>query len=535
MQRWPRLALGDNRKAPMSPNTAVRILVVDDNESVRYATSRVLKKAGFEIVEAEDGTTALTRVHENHPDLVVLDVNLPDMNGYEVCRHIKADSASAMTPVLHLSAKYVDSGAKVIGLESGADGYLTQPVSPDELVATVRALLRIRRAEEEARRQAEEAHAARRELENVLAALREKNHTLEALFRACPLAIMAVDLSGKVTAWNPAAERIFGWQETDVLGRPLPTIPENLRNGTPVGETLAAQGEVLANVETVRQRKDGTRMPVNLSAAPLHGADGRLQGSMIVASDETQRKMAENALRRHEQLVSTGRTASTLAHEINNPLSSIVNLVFLLRQRTDLDESVHEYLRTLDAELGRVSEITRQVLALYRSTPEAVEFNVADILDSALSLYAPNLRERRIEVRREAEHPGTISSSPGEMRQVFSNLICNAIEALEQGGVLRIRVRERRSIRGKSGVQVTIADSGPGIPAGVRERIFEPFFTTKGEKGTGLGLWITQGILQKHGGSIRLRTSTAQSRRGTSFSVLLPQAVKKTESGKPSA
>jgi signal transduction histidine kinase len=184
----------------------------------------------------------------------------------------------------------------------------------------------------------------------------------------------------------------------------------------------------------------------------------------------------------------------------------------------------------LEGELDRVSAISTRVLALYRQTAKAAEFKVADILNSALSLHDSELRARAIEVRRDYRSPGTIVSSPGEMRQVFSNLIANAVEAMGEGGVLTLRVREGNGSRGQSGVQVTVADNGPGIPAEVRTRIFEPFFTTKGEKGTGLGLWVVQGILQKYGGTIRLRTSTTPNRRGTSFSILLPKAAPAAES-----
>ena len=158
----------------MSAKSAIRILVVDDNEPVRYATSRMLHKAGYEIIEADDGTTALAQLRVRRPDLVVLDIKLPDISGYEVCQRIKADPETAMISVLHLSAAYVDSKAKVVGLESGADAYLTHPVSHDELLATVKALLRIRMAEEEARRQAEKARAISKELEQVIASLGKK-------------------------------------------------------------------------------------------------------------------------------------------------------------------------------------------------------------------------------------------------------------------------------------------------------------------------------------------------------------------------
>lgn len=506
----------------MLADPAPTILVVDDTEPVRYATCRMLRRARFDVLEAENGTVALEVVRATHPDLVVLDVKLPDMSGFEVCRRIKSDPATSVIPVLHLSATYVDSAAKVIGLDSGADGYLTQPVSDEELLATVKALLRIKQAEEHSRQQAEEARAVRRELQQVLAALREKNHTLEALVHACPLAIMAVDREGRLTAWNTAAQRIFGWAEKEVIGRFLPTLPPDDGSVSGGAEELAGVAEPLSGFETVRMTKAGARIPVCLSTAPLTDAAGRLQGSIIVASDETSRKMADDALRRHEQLVSAGRMASALAHEINNPLSAVLNVIYLLRQRTDLDPLVAEYLSVADSELARVAQITNQVLAVHRHTPAAVEFRVNDILDAALSLYTSHFRRCKIELRRDYSGQAVVVSSPGEMRQVFSNLISNAVEALEKGGTLCLRVREWTNKAGVKGVRVSVADNGPGVPREIRNRIFEPFFTSKGEKGTGLGLWVVGGLIRKHSGSIRFRSATSGPRRGTCFTVFLP-------------
>ena len=496
----------------MQTSKPTMILVVDDNDPVRYATSRFVRGAGFQVVEAADGATALEQVQNAKPDLVVLDVNLPDINGYEVCRRIKSNAATKLIPVLHLSATYTDGSAKVTGLDGGADAYLAQPVSPDELMATIRALLRIRRAEEEARRQASEAIAARHELEQVLAALWEKNHTLQALIQASPLAIMAIDQQGNITAWNAAAEKIFGWAASEAIGRPLGTIPADSPD-LGRSEMSAAGGTAAVAVETVRQRKDGTSIPVSLSAAPLCDAEGRAQGAIIVISDDTERKKAEEGLRRHERLVSMGRMASILAHEINNPLSSVLNIVYLLRQRTDLDASAKNYLEMAEAELTRITEITRQMLAIHREAPKPVRFKVAELLDSALSLFGPTVREKEAELIKDYDDSGELVSSPGELRQVFANIIGNALEAVGKGGVVKVRARET-----KNGVCVIIADNGPGMTPEVRSHIFEPFFTTKGEKGTGLGLWVAQSLVHKHKGTMRMRSTTAAKRHGTTFS-----------------
>jgi signal transduction histidine kinase len=176
-----------------------------------------------------------------------------------------------------------------------------------------------------------------------------------------------------------------------------------------------------------------------------------------------------------------------------------------------------------DRELARVTEISKQVLGLHRQAAEAVEFKLTDVLDGALSFYTLQLREAFIEVRRDYRDSPLLVSAPGEMRQIFSNLIGNAIEVLPGGGMLQLRVSEYHSLTHGPSVRVTITDNGPGISATVRRRIFEPFFTTKGAHGTGLGLWVVRGLVRKHHGTVRVRTATQGRWRGTCFSVVFPK------------
>ncbi|MCI0348740.1 MAG: PAS domain-containing protein [Acidobacteriales bacterium] len=243
-----------------------------------------------------------------------------------------------------------------------------------------------------------------------------------------------------------------------------------------------------------------------------------------VAMDVTARKQAEEALRASEKLAATGRLAASIAHEINNPLASVTNILYLLSKNATMDREGRRFVALAESELARVTHITRQTLAFYRESAKPSSLNLAQILDEVLTLYARNISERLITVERRYDFTDSISGFAGELRQVVSNLVLNAIEAVPVEGNIRIHLYRTRDLHREEGdgVRLVIADNGPGIPRELRNRIFEPFFSTKAEKGTGLGLWVSQGIIQKHGGRIRIRSSVRPEQSGTVFSVFLP-------------
>jgi signal transduction histidine kinase len=245
-----------------------------------------------------------------------------------------------------------------------------------------------------------------------------------------------------------------------------------------------------------------------------------------VAMDVTTRKYSEDALRTSEKLAATGRLAASMAHEINNPLGAVTNLLYLLGRNPSLDPTAQEYVATAEKELERVGHITRHTLAFYRETTKPVDTDVRLLVNEVLKINARQLNRRRITVKCSYEFDGTISVFPGELRQVIANLICNAIEATPEGGsiIVHISPYSWSNSRIGPGIRIVVADNGSGIPVQNRQRIFEPFFTTKGDRGTGLGLWVTRGIIEKHGGVIRLRSSTSPGTCGTFFALFLPVA-----------
>jgi signal transduction histidine kinase len=253
--------------------------------------------------------------------------------------------------------------------------------------------------------------------------------------------------------------------------------------------------------------------------------DGRKQRTVLeICRDITGQLQAEEALRRSEKLAAMGRMAGIVAHEINNPLESIINLFYLLTQRPSLDEEGLRYARTAEQELLRVSHITKQTLSFYRESAEAIPVSIPALLDEILELQSRPLQKNGIAVERRYGSDGVVRAFPVELKQVFLNLTANAMEAMPQGGRLRTHVHQSfRAATQHSGVRVSILDTGSGISSEDATRLFEPFFTTKSTKGTGLGLWICRGIIQKYEGTLRFRSLRSPGGGNiTCFSIFIP-------------
>jgi signal transduction histidine kinase len=239
-----------------------------------------------------------------------------------------------------------------------------------------------------------------------------------------------------------------------------------------------------------------------------------------IALEVTERRHTEHALRESEKLAATGRMAATIAHEINNPLEAVVNLVYLAKNDPNVSQQTREYLASADVELGRVSHMVRQTLGFYRENAGPKWIDAGDAVKQIADLYRNKLLRKNVQLELETDN-AEIFAVEGELRQVVSNLISNAIDAVEMNG--RIRVRVRRFDRdGKSLVRIAVGDNGHGIAPENRAKVFQPFFTTKAAVGTGLGLWVSKAIIEKHNGRITLRTSTRPQRSGTVFCVDFP-------------
>jgi signal transduction histidine kinase len=256
-------------------------------------------------------------------------------------------------------------------------------------------------------------------------------------------------------------------------------------------------------------------------------------GASTIARDISQQKLAERALRDSEKLAVAGRMAATVAHEINNPLEALSNIFYLLKQDKNLSDMSKQFIQTGEDELKRVTQITRLTLGFHRDR-YSIETTVSlsDLIENVLALYSRKIQALGVTVEKHYDSVGSVRGNSGELRQVFSNLVVNAIDALSiRGDRLILRVSERKDSHGVQGVSVLIADNGPGIPRDSLNQLFQPFFTTKGDKGTGIGLWVSRGIISKHNGSIQVKSRTNRTRPGTIFSVFVPKVLAKEEEG----
>lgn len=345
---------------------------------------------------------------------------------------------------------------------------------------------------------------------------------LAAIIDSSEDAIISKDLNGIITSWNKAAHGMYGYTSEEIVGQSiLRVIPKELHaEESEILRKLRA-GERIEHFETVRVRKSGQRIEVSLTISPIRDNAGRVIGSSKIARDITARKQMERSLIQSEKLAAAGRMAATVAHEINNPLEAVLNLIFLARESCDRDSETHEFLEAAEKELERVSHIARRTLGFYRDTGTPVEVAVDELLKNVLAVYRSKLTSKNIAVKYQLESQRRLTASRGELLQVFSNIIANAIDALEPGGSLEVETREV-TYSGTMGLQIVIRDGGSGIEAEHLSRIFEPFFTTKEQHGTGIGLWVAKQLVDKRGGKIQITSRTDAGNSGTEVSIFLP-------------
>ena len=344
----------------------------------------------------------------------------------------------------------------------------------------------------------------------------EAQMKLAAIVECSDDAIASKDLTGIVTSWNAAAERILGYKAEEIIGKSILTIiPPELHGDEPEILRKIQSGERIEHFETVRMTKAGERIDVSLTVSPVRDANGTVVGAAKILRDVTAHKKLEATLRTTERLASVGRLAATVAHEINNPLEAVTNLIYIARQDPDLPEGARTCLVAADEELQRISHIARQTLGFYRDTSHPVWISVSESVDEVLAVYERRFRYKGISVRLDIPADLRICVLRGEFKQILSNLVSNAIDASKQDQPVHIRARlSQHPATGAKGMRLTVADYGTGISPEYRHRIFTPFFTTKKDVGTGLGLWIVKDLLEKRGGTISCRSRAADSASG---------------------
>jgi PAS domain S-box-containing protein len=342
---------------------------------------------------------------------------------------------------------------------------------------------------------------------------------LAAIVESTDDAIVSKDLDGIILTWNDAATRMFGYSAQEIIGKNVRClIPEELQHEEAAILSKIRTGERISHYETLRIRKNGERFDASITISPLIDQEGKIIGASKIAREITERKRLEKQLIQSEKLAATGRMAATVAHEINNPLDSVLNLLYLARQSGSFAEA-RSHLSTAESELERVAQIARQTLGYYRDDGTPMPVVVQDLIEHVLIIYQGKLTSAGIATEcRFEDHPHLLASR-GELMQIFSNIVANAIDAMPQGGVLRIQTK--RCFQ-PDGIQIQLADNGAGIRKEHQTKVFEPFFTTKGNMGTGIGLWVVKQLVEKRGGQVAFTSNTETIASGTTFSIFLP-------------
>jgi PAS domain S-box-containing protein len=489
------------------------VLVVDDDEIKRYTVTRILEKVGFTIIEAATGAEALEHARTN-PDIVILDVNLPDFDGFEVCRRLKSDPATASIIVLHLSATLVETADRVQGLESGADGYLTEPIGAAELVATVRSMLRIRAAERKAS---------------------ELSRQWQATFDAITDGVCLVDEDDRITRCNAAIERFTGRCASDLVGLDC----SELSHGELGHEPLCRKAREHGTRQSAEYSHDGKWFRV--AADPVFDDRGRASGSVYIVSDVTAAKERErekaDLLAREKAARAQAETANrakdeflaTISHELRTPLNSMLGWLTLMRTGKLDAAGVARAIDTLERNTKSQTQLIADILDVSRIITGKVRVDVGivnfvTVLEAALDSVRPSAEAKGVVLEAVLDpDAGSVSGDPERLKQVAWNLLANAIKFTAKDGRVDVSLR-----RAGSHVDLVVKDTGIGISPDFLPFVFDRFkqadsSTTRIHAGLGLGLAIVRHLVELHGGTVRAESEG--SGHGATFTISLPIAT----------
>ena len=484
------------------------VLVIDDDVGTCQTIGDVLEMRGHSVLTATRARSALEILTGRSVDAAVLDLQLPDASGLVLLQAIKTSSPTTEVIIITGHASVLTA---IQAINGAAFAYVTKPFEMEDLLETIEKALAKTRVDR---------------------ALRETTRTLETLIQAAPVAIVALDTAGCVTAWNKAAERMFGWREPEVLGEFVPIIPATKRAEFDETVVLNLRGEDTLR-ETQRQRKDGTLIDVLSATSPIMDTQGLVSGTMAALVDITERKQLEEQLRQAVKMEGIGCLAGGIAHNFNNLMTIIALRCHLVLGQLPADHPIRRDIKTVSETGARAASLTQQLLAFSQSQilqPAVLDVN--EVISHMKPLLERLLQEDVEPIMALDPAIGLATADRSQLEEVIVILAVNARDAMPDGGRLMIETRREEvaeaSVRPHldvgpgSYVVLTVSDSGTGMDAATLARVFEPFFTTKDVgKGRGLSLAAAYGIITQSHGHI---TVDSEPGRGTTFRIYLPRS-----------
>jgi PAS domain S-box-containing protein len=503
----------------MTDEDKVNILMVDDQPGKLLSYEVILADLGENLIKATTASEALGILLKSDVAVLLMDVSMPDLDGFELADIIRQHPRFQKTAIIFISGVHFSDSDKIQGYRKGAVDYISVPVVPEVLRAKIGVFVDLHRKTRQLERLNNELERRVAERTEELRQREEQFRTRAELLELASEAIMVRDLEGGVQFWNTGAENLYGWTKEEVMGRNIHSL---LQTSFPMHideiESILRQNKTWQG-NVVQKKKEGHEIIVACRKTMNHEGNAVLE----VNRDITSQLQAEEVLRETEKLAAMGRVAGIIAHEVNNPLAAITNTLYLVRNHPSLDDTARHFADLAEQELQRVSHITRQTLSFYRESRQPMAVNLSEVLDDVLELQASVVNSSRIHVEKRYSSAPIVHGFPGELRQVFLNLVGNAIQAMPAGGILRVNAREATDReQQRRGTSISILDTGVGIRPEDAKRLFQPFFSTKSTKGTGLGLWISRGIMQKYGGGITFRCFRNPTGCITCFKVFLP-------------
>lgn len=482
-----------------------RILIVDDNEDGIEALSGILGSEGYELITASSGEEALQRVRECPPDLILLDVMMPGMDGHEVCRRIRDDPDLSEIPVVMVTA-LDDKESRLRGIEAGADDFVSKPVDRHELRARVRTITGLNRYRR----------------------LVDERTRVEQLIKLSPDGIAVVDQAGIVHLANPALQAMLHVEDEDELrGKPFHQFMarEDIDEWKRAIDTVTGRVDGAVHIEATLLAPSGPRATVEISVGEFPLDDG--PGAQLIIRDVTMRRRLEREVGRNERLDAIGKATAGVVHDFNNFLQAIRVSAELILRALDEDDDALEDVQDIITVTDQSAALTKRLLTFARQGE--VERRLVDLNEVVSSIQPLLERMTGRKVQLEVSLTDTalpVQGDRGQLEQMLVNLVVNAVDAVGEEGTIRIETDEirpddpKRGPASRASAVLRVRDDGMGMDEATRASVFEPFFTTKEEGGTGLGLSMVHGIVRSHDGTVSVESESGV---GTVFEIVLPK------------